>query len=54
MFNIFNTPSFNSDCNVGEVIKAAKDDAMAERLWEVSEKMVGLCRPSESDNKTKE
>lgn len=49
-------PYYYSDCNIGATIKAATDDVVAEKLWEVSEKMVGLSKSSEAstDSKTQE
>lgn len=48
-------PYYYSDCNIGAVIKAARDDALAEKLWQVSEEMVGLSKPeSSSGSKIKE
>ncbi|KAG0727806.1 Retinol dehydrogenase 12 [Chionoecetes opilio] len=47
-------PYYYSDCNIAFTIKAARDDALAERLWLVSEEMVGLSKTSElsPDSKT--
>ncbi|XP_072099113.1 dehydrogenase/reductase SDR family member 13-like isoform X2 [Mobula birostris] len=33
-----------ADCKVRKVFPHARDDAVAKKLWEVSERMVGLCR----------
>ncbi|KAK4293855.1 hypothetical protein Pmani_033478 [Petrolisthes manimaculis] len=35
-------PHYFSDCAPGYVVSAAQDDEVAEKLWKVSEKMVGL------------
>lgn len=37
-------PYYYSDCGLGCASAAARDDAAAEKLWQISEKMVGLAK----------
>lgn len=41
-FNHFTLSFYDSDCAIKEESKAAKDAEAAKKLWEVSEKLVGL------------